>query len=123
MKTIHIFRGAPGSGKSTAARKVTPHVFEADQFFMRNGKYKFDMSRIKDAHAYCKKSVEDAMRSELTPIAVANTFTKKWEYQPYLDLAKQYGYKVEVHHCTGNYKNIHGVPDAIVARMKSQFEK
>lgn len=119
---IHIIRGASGSGKSTLAHSLTPHVFEADQFFMKNGVYEFNPALIKNAHADCKVRVELAMIAGRTPLAVANTFTRHWEYQPYVDLAKRYGYEVEMHICEGRYPNVHNVPADVVQAMRDRFE-
>ena len=44
MKNLYIVRGLPGSGKSTFARSIAKpyQIFEADQYFMKKGKYNFD---------------------------------------------------------------------------------
>lgn len=123
MKTLYIIRGIPGSGKTTYAKnvlKLTP--FEADDFFCICGKYRYVADMVPKAHEYCFRNVENAMRSNQESIAVANTFTRKWEYQRYLTLAERYGYKVIIHICTGNYPNVHDVPEKIVERMKERFE-
>ena len=103
MKTLHIVRGVPGSGKTTFCKKelhITP--YEADDFFMVNGKYEFKPEQLAQAHKYCQTNVEWAMKSDTQYIAVANTFTRVWEMQPYLDLAEKYGYEVVIHTCEGN---------------------
>lgn len=123
MKTLHIIRGASGSGKSTLAAKLTPYRYEADSFFERGGVYKYDPAKIKKAHAQCQADTEAAMRANLSPIAVANTFTRKWEVEPYLDMAERHGYHVEIHHCTGRFQNVHGVPEDVVERMRNNFEE
>lgn len=122
-KTLHIVRGVPGSGKTTYCKKelhITP--YEADDFFMVGGKYEFKPEQLAQAHKYCQTNVEWAMKSDTQYIAVANTFTRAWEIKPYLDLAKVYGYEVVIHTCTGNYQNVHGVPEEVINRMKERFE-
>ena len=134
MKTLYLTRGLPGSGKSTFARLIWNEyaVLEADQYFVdkETGEYKFDGSKIKDAHAWCQNEVEIRMRdNQLNPqyypeIAVSNTFTQEWEMKPYYDMAEKYGYKVFsiiVENRHGG-KNEHGVPDDKIELMRNRFE-
>ena len=67
MKNLYIVRGLPGSGKSTFAKSIAKpyQVFEADQYFMKNGKYKFDPTKLKEAHNDCKNRVTRRMRETL----------------------------------------------------------
>jgi len=53
MKELILLRGLPGSGKSTLAKSLDGIHIEADQFFMIDGEYRFDASKLKDAHNYC----------------------------------------------------------------------
>jgi uridine kinase len=126
MKLICI-AGNIGSGKSTYAKKLLESLppksghFEADMFFMENGKYKFDGSKIKNAHAWCKANVESYLIQNIDVI-VSNTFTQLWEVQPYLDLAKKYNAEVIIYKMTKNYGNIHDIPDEVYDRMKTRLE-
>ena len=52
-------------------------------------------------------------------VVVANTFTRRWEYEPYLKMCDD----VEIVVARGNYQNIHGVPDNVVERMRERFEE
>jgi predicted kinase len=123
MKTLYIIRGLPGSGKSTWARTQL-HIkpFEADDFFMIDGVYRYQADMVPRAHEFCQRRCEAAMRRGQEVIAVANTFTRKWEYSRYLELAEKYDYEVVVHTCKGQYKNIHNVPDDAIAKMRERFE-
>ena len=56
-KTLFLVRGLPGSGKTTFAKQLSDIVFEADMYFESNGEYKFDPSKIRDAHEWCKGHV------------------------------------------------------------------
>ena len=64
MKKLILLRGLPGSGKSTFAKSIsnesTGHI-ESDMFFVKDGEYKFDGSKIKDAHNWCQDVVEHWM--------------------------------------------------------------
>jgi predicted kinase len=134
MKTLFLVRGIPGSGKSTFANLICNEysVIEADQYFVdkQTGEYKFDGSKIKDAHAWCQNEVEIRMGdNQVNPqyypqIAVSNTFTQEWEMKPYFDMAEKYGYKVFsiiVENRHGG-KNEHGVPDDKLEIMRNRFE-
>lgn len=123
MVQLYLIRGLPGSGKSTLARLLccaidgACHV-EADQFFIgADGVYRFDPSRLSEAHAECLARARAFLDLERTVI-VSNTFTRIWEMQPYLDL----GYKTQVITCEGNFGNVHGVPGAAIERMRARWE-
>ena len=129
MKTLYIVRGLPGSGKSSFAKSIGGIHIEADQFFMMNGKYNFDLTKIKFAHKYCQNQTEAWMKTDGTQvnnhkIVVSNTFTQEWEIQPYYVLAEKYGYRVFSLIAENRHegKNIHGVPDDKLELMKNRFE-
>jgi predicted kinase len=128
MKILILLRGLPGSGKSTFAKSISHaavgHI-EADMFFMKDGKYKFDASKLRDAHTWCHDIVKDWMNPfGFETIIVSNTFTQKWEMEPYYKLAEQYGYMVHsiiVENRHGGI-NEHSVPSEVIEKMKNRFE-
>ena len=128
-KTLYIVRGIPGSGKSTFAKSLGGVHFEADMFFMKDGEYKFDMFKLKEAHKWCQNSVNTAMILNTTAginqtIVVSNTFTQEWEMKPYFDIAEVYGYKVFsiiVENRHGGV-NEHNVPEEVLSLMKNRYE-
>ena len=122
-KTLYIIRGVPGSGKSTLAHQLTKNVVETDDFMMVDGEYKYDKDKVYACHKKCFNKVLDYMAHSVTPIAVANTFIKKKDYKPYVDLAKEFGYDVEIKVCKGDYKNVHNVSQDRVEQMKSKFQE
>ena len=107
-------------------------VCEADKYFIDpvTEEYKFDGSKIKDAHRYCHDLVETYMKDSLVndqwyrQIAVSNTFTQEWEIEPYFELAEKYGYTVFVTIVENRHggKNVHGVPDDKLEIMRNRFE-
>ena len=125
MPTLILIRGLPGSGKSTVARAMMLDGFvhvEADMFFEdEDDNYRFDASRAAEAHAWCQDMAEEYMEVGLD-VVVANTFTRKWEMEPYMKLADKYDYTVVIRTEKGEYPNIHNVPQEVIDRMKARWE-
>ena len=128
MKELFLLRGLPGSGKSTLAKMLVGDKDychkEADMYFVdENGGYKFDVTKLRDAHAWCQEEVEFLMKYE-HKVVVSNTFTQEWEMTPYFELAEKYGYRVHsliVENRHGGV-NEHGVPEDKLGLMKKRFE-
>jgi len=60
---MFLLRGVPGSGKSTISKRIqqlydTDCVCSADDYFMKNGTYNYDNSKIQDAHKWCQQKGE-----------------------------------------------------------------
>jgi predicted kinase len=129
MNELFLLRGLPGSGKSTLAESLGGFHVEADMYFINDGEYKFDGSKIKYAHEWCQSEVNTAMILNHTTgvnkrIVVSNTFTQEWEMKAYTDLAESYDYRVYsliVENRHGGV-NEHGVPEDKLEQMKDRFE-
>lgn len=122
-KILYLIRGVSGAGKSTFANTLGCPVLAADDYFSQGGEYKFDASRLKEAHSECARLAKLVMEHGTT-FAVANTFTQEWEMKPYLDLAEKFGYvvfSVIVENRHGG-ANIHGVPPETVLKQAERFE-
>ena len=124
MKQLILLRGLPGSGKSTFANLLGGIHVEADQYFMQDGEYKFDASKLKQAHNWCKLRVEHSMEDGVDKITVSNTFTQEWEMDAYFELAEKYGYQISCLIVENRHdsKNIHGCPDDKIKQMRNRFE-
>jgi len=131
-KILYLVRGVPwpGSGKTTFAKTLGSIIIEADQYFVDDkGNYKFDGSKIKLAHEYCRAQTEAWMQTKgdqvnTDKIAVSNTFTQEWEMEPYFEMAKRHGYKVfsiVVENRHGG-TNVHEVPEEKLEQMRNRFE-
>lgn len=139
-KKLIILRGVSGSGKSSLAKELGKNgvIYSTDDFFNQTGEYLFDAKKLGQAHQWNQKRTEEAMQQEMPLIVVDNTSTQKFELKPYVQLARQYGYKVEyaqpnwhpdLYTPEGkwNYeflkgKNTHGVNDDMLKRMIDRFD-
>lgn len=141
-KTLLLMRGLPGSGKSTQVAKIRKKCQEiglhlrkcsADDYFIdEHGRYNFDRNKLGKAHGYSKRSAEDAMSQGVPLVIIDNTNTMEKEMNPYIKMAKKYGYRV-VKQVVGNFdeesiklyakRNVHGVPIEAINRMAGRFQK
>lgn len=107
MKVI-ILSGVSGSGKSTLAQKFSSEngnapIFSADSYFMKEGVYCFDPTKIGEAQGQCLRLFADTVvnatdwKALEDTIIVDNTNTTALELAPYVALAQAFGYKVEIH--------------------------
>lgn len=121
--TLHLFRGHPGSGKTTAAAKMFPGIvkFENDQYFMRNGSYCWSKDEMPDAIRWCIGMVQSALENGMD-VCVCNTFTKAKFIEGYQKIAARAGASFKVYRCTGNYSNVHGLSSSKVESFKEAME-
>ena len=132
-KVLTLVRGLPGSGKSTFANFIWNDysICEADKFFVdKDGNYKFDATKLPEAHKWCREQVEIRMIDNIAnpqyypEIVVSNTFTQEWEMAEYYKLAEKYGYTVFsiiVENRHGGV-NQHGVPNDKLDAMRTRFQ-
>lgn len=134
MSKLIIVRGAMGSGKSTFSKKLKNKLikfgykpidichFEADQFFEdEEGNYNFDPSKLWLAHKQClEKTKKNLLNDKI--VIVANTFATKKELKQYLTFADENDIPVAIYRCTGEYQNVHNVPEDVVAAKRKQME-
>lgn len=131
MQTVlYLVRGLPGSSKSTTASLLNLTAFSADDYFVGDDKvYRFDPSKLGQAHAACQTWVDDFLSRGIS-CAVANTFTQRWEMEPYLRMASDYDARIVVIDCFDGgmtdeelaVKNVHGVPVEGIRAMRKRWE-
>lgn len=149
MAELFIVRGLPGSGKTSLGHKLSLLVYAADDFFVdEDGRYNFDPAKLGQAHAACQDNVRKALNYGCEEVAVTNTFTQRWEIQPYLDLVKEVNENLAFQAVDReeedefepirvtvidmfdgglsdeelSSRNVHGVPAAGIAAMRSRYE-
>lgn len=123
MTKMILVRGLPGSGKSTIAKNLIGWYWhlETDQYWMKDGEYKFDASKLGEAHAWCQAETRKLLTNGFSPV-VSNTFTTKKELKPYFEIAKEFNIVPQVILCQAQYGNIHNVPEETLKRMEARFE-
>ena len=132
-KVVIILRGVSGSGKSSFADFLGNFLWDslrvcicsADDYHLdKNGVYRFDVSKMGEAHAWCREKFERCLAEKFDAVIVSNTNTSEKEIQPYLDLAAKYNYKVislVVENRHGN-KNIHNVPEETLQKQEQRLK-
>lgn len=101
-RRLILIRGLSGSGKTEHAELIVgDHEDRAevtvDRFFEDDdGNYTFDFTRIKEAYEWCKNETKLLLEDGYEIVVVHNSFTRKWEAEPYFNLAKENGYEVQV---------------------------
>ena len=128
-KQIIVLRGLPGSGKSTFSMKLWEHfnaeVVSADHNMINeNGEYEFDITKLGECHAQCKRDFKKHIANEVETIVVDNTNTKVWEFSWYMQYGKENGYNITsiiVENRHGN-ESIHSVPEDKIEDMRNRFD-
>ena len=121
-----LIRGLPGSGKSTLAQEIVLgkenwEHYEADMYFMNNGKYNFNPSSLPSAHNWCQENTYVCLLNSMN-VVVSNTFTTLKELNPYFLIAKEHGIIPSVVHCQHSFGSVHDVPQETIDKMKGRWQ-
>ena len=128
MPKLYLITGPAGAGKTTLAQKMIAEGkavchYEADQWMVdHKGNYSFNPKCLYFCHKSCQNATDIRM-SLGNNVIVSNTTLTKKEARPYIDLAKKYGYDVEIIHLETQFQSVHGVPEWKVKEMQEKREK
>lgn len=135
-RNLWILRGCSGSGKSFLAKELAGEdgqIFSADDYFMKDGKYKFNPSEISLAHVWNQQRILNAIVAQVPDIIIDNTNITLWEMRQLKTIvsrAKENGYNVEIKTPNTPWafdaeeltkRNQHGVPLSIIQKKLRQF--
>jgi predicted kinase len=122
MNQLIILRGIPGCGKSTYVKKnLSDYVHcEADQFFMVEGEYKWDRTKLGQAHNDCQKRVDKALEQGKN-VVVSNTNIALRDVNEYIKLANKWKVSYKIIRLVKQFQNVHNVPTDVVLSMQSRM--
>ena len=120
---LQIIRGLPGSGKTTLALKMYPHLLrlETDMFFYSKGAYRFTMERNRTAVDWFREEVMRLCGYDIDFVVtgVFAAHTERLEFV--IEMALIAGYDVYIKTLTTQFKGIHAVPEEHFNAMKATF--
>jgi hypothetical protein len=127
--TLFGIRGLPGCGKSSLGELLLGNAIAADDWFMKEGVYCFDPAQLGAAHADCLQRAQRSLAMGQN-VAVCNTFTCRWELEPYVLAASAAQARLIVIDLYDGgltnaelaARNLHGVPEEAISRMRRRWE-
>lgn len=98
LKNVIFLRGISGSGKTTICNYFLNALdservvsFSADDYFTKNGMYKFDFEKVAEAHNHCVNLMKIALEStSIRYIIMDNTHTQLWHLYNAENVANQF---------------------------------
>jgi predicted kinase len=146
-KRLTIIRGLSGSGKSTYIREhfpratradmspegYSPVIVSGDHHFEDpyTGVYTFDGSQLGLAHSKSQVELIRRLEAGTAHVIVDNTHTRRWEMAVTQELARVFGYEVEIVDLFDGgrtdeelaERNSHGVPLDKIQVMRARWER
>ena len=139
MRLLILTRGLPGSGKSTLAHQLmgeiescgdSANIYSTDDYWMEDGEYKFDITKLNEAHAWNFERVKAAIQV-YDCVIVDNTNIVWRDFKRYVELAIVHQYDImlaepqtawrnDIDEC--DQKNTHNVPKETIDRMCHKYQ-
>ena len=124
--SLTIIRGVSGSGKTRVAKNATNGVIcSADDYFMVDGEYRFDPTKLGEAHGACFRKAIDLLQKGVD-VVIDNTNTSVAETAPYVAMGQAYAGRVRIIRIecdpeVAHARNRHGVPLGAVRAMAKRL--
>jgi len=125
MAKLTIYRGLPGSGKTTRARETDSFILSpSDMYSMENGEYKWTAAKHIRGHNWAMDIFNKCLTYRID-IVIAEVLPRISDVMEFVVPAKQNDYNIEVIDCEitreeSVKRNVHEVdPDNIDEMMKS----
>ena len=141
---IILMRSPSGYGKSTFVKNITSdidgltqyRIFSADYYFTDNGIYKFDPTKLGEAHSHCLRGYLNFIsymfhnrRHQKSFCIVDNTNINIEDIAPYFAVAQAYDLDVKIVQMPhidveeAFRRNIHGVPLKTIQVMEQNLKR
>lgn len=135
-KQVKVMRGIQGSGKSTYAKLLVqcaheagqkPLICSADNFFITDEGYKFDIEKLGEAHKWCMRVFLTALQEGYDMVVVDNTNINLEDLSPYVAVGQALGYDVEIIQVNtppeiAAGRNVHGVGESQVHALHKRLQ-
>jgi tRNA uridine 5-carbamoylmethylation protein Kti12 len=128
MPKLNIFRGLPGSGKTTAANKMGTIVLSAaDMYSMRDGVYKWTPENSQMGREWALEILHFCVLHEID-VTIAEVLPTINSVMRYASIALDKGYDINVVDCEISNeqsleRNTHNVPIEHIEKMAELWER
>jgi tRNA uridine 5-carbamoylmethylation protein Kti12 len=128
MPKLNIFRGLPGSGKTTAANKMGTIVLSAaDMYSMKDGVYKWTPENSQMGREWALEILQFCVLHEID-VTIAEVLPTVNSVMRYASIALDKGYDINVVDCEISIeqsleRNTHNVPIDDIKKMAELWER
>lgn len=141
MKILFIFRGLPGSGKSSAIKELAKEIYEknaipvricsADFFWDKESVYEFKQEFLEYAHMWCQGEAYYAMFNNIPVVIIDNCNITVEDMFPYIKAAAAFGYRVSIKEAQTTWRynpeecaarTTHKVPLETIQKMAKKWQ-